>query len=52
MGLDPARIGYLQLAAGEHNLGQELIPQRGERIESVATTFAVLPQLAGLRLSR
>jgi len=52
MGLDPARIGYLQLAAGVQNLGEELIPQRGERIESVATSFAVLPELAGLRLSR
>jgi len=27
MGLDPARIGYLQLTAGEQNLGEELIPQ-------------------------
>jgi uncharacterized protein (DUF362 family) len=52
MGLDPARIGYLQLAAGVQNLGEELIPQRGERIESVAARFAVLPELAGLRLSR
>lgn len=52
MGLDPARIGYLQLAAGAQNLGEQLIPQRGERIESVATSFAVLPELAGLRLSR
>ncbi len=52
MGLDPARIAYLQLAAGEHNLGEALIPQRGERIASVATNFAVLPSLEGLRLSR
>jgi len=48
----PARIGYLQLTAGVQNLGEELIPQRGERIESVAGNFAVLPELAGLRLSR
>jgi uncharacterized protein (DUF362 family) len=52
MGLDPARIGYLQLAAGVQNLGEALIPQHGERIESVATSFALLPELAGLRLSR
>ena len=52
MGLDPARIGYLQLTAGVQNLGEELIPQHGERIESVAINFAVLPELAGLRLSR
>lgn len=50
MGLDPRRISYLQLAAGERNLGEELIPQRGERIASVATRFAVLPSLEGLRL--
>ena len=52
MGLDPSRIRYLQLAAGEHNLGEALIPQRGERIASVATNFAVLPELEGLRLPR
>jgi uncharacterized protein (DUF362 family) len=52
MGLDPGRIGYLQLAAGVQNLGEQLIPQHGERIESVAASFAVLPELAGLRLSR
>ncbi len=51
MGLDPARIGYLQLTAGEQNLGEELIPQHGERIESVASNFALLPGLEGLRLS-
>ena len=52
MGLDPARIGYLQLTAGEQNLGEELMPQNGERIESVASHFALLPELAGLRWSR
>jgi hypothetical protein len=52
MGLDPARIGYLQLTAGVQNLGEDLIPQHGERVESVATSFAVLPELEGLRLSR
>ena len=50
MGLDPARIRYLQLAAGEQNLGEELIPQHGERIASVASRFAVLPGLESLRL--
>ena len=50
MGLDPARIRYLQLAAGEQNLGEDLIPQHGERISSVASRFAVLPGLEGLRL--
>ncbi|HSR06255.1 MAG TPA: DUF362 domain-containing protein [Bryobacteraceae bacterium] len=50
MGLDPARIHYLQLAAGEQNLGEDLIPQHGERIASVASRFAVLPGLETLRL--
>ncbi len=50
MGLDPARIRYLQLAAGEQNLGEDLIPQHGERISSVASSFAVLPGLETLRL--
>ena len=52
MGLDPARIQYLRLTGGEQNLSEALIPQRGERIASVATNFAVLPELEGLRLSR
>jgi uncharacterized protein (DUF362 family) len=50
MGLDPARIGYLGLAAGAQNLDEELIPQAGERIESVAARFSVLPELEHLRL--
>jgi len=50
MGLDPAHIRYLQLAAGEQNLGEQLIPQLGEQIASVSTRFAVLPELEGLRL--
>jgi uncharacterized protein (DUF362 family) len=50
MGLDPRLIGYLQLAAGEQNLGEERMPQIGERIASVAAPFAVLPALEGLRL--
>jgi uncharacterized protein (DUF362 family) len=52
MGLDPARIRYLQLTAGEQNLGEDLIPQRGERIADVVSRFAVLPSLEGLRLPR
>jgi uncharacterized protein (DUF362 family) len=52
MGLDPARIRYLQLAAGAMNVGEKLIPQRGERIASVAANFSVIPSLEGLRLSR
>ena len=50
MGLDPTKIGYLRLAAGEENLGEDLIPQSGERIASVATRFTLLPELAHLQL--
>jgi uncharacterized protein (DUF362 family) len=50
MRLDPRRIGYLTLAAGEDRLGEELIPQSAESIASVATSFQVLPELAFLRM--
>jgi len=51
MGLDPQRIGYLQLAAGRERLTEDLVPQIGEPLHSVATRFAVLPELERLRLS-
>ncbi len=51
MGLDPARIAFLQLAAGAKAIREDLIPQIGERVASVASPFAVLPQLEHLRLS-
>ncbi|MEQ1946839.1 MAG: DUF362 domain-containing protein [Bryobacteraceae bacterium] len=50
MGLDPNRIGYLELAAGKGNVGADLIPQIGESISSVATRFAVLRELEYLHL--
>jgi uncharacterized protein (DUF362 family) len=50
MRLDPLRIGYLRLATGESGLGEASIPQIGERIESVAAPFALLPQLESLWL--
>jgi hypothetical protein len=50
MGLDPARIGYLQLATTRKQLREEMIPQSGERIADVAVPFAVLPQFEPLRL--
>jgi len=50
MGLDPRRIGYLTLAAGEGNLAEERIPQAGEKIAGLASPFAVLPELEHLRL--
>lgn len=51
MRLDPRRIGYLRLAAGEEQLREDFIPQRGETIASVATRFALLPELESLRLA-
>lgn len=51
MRLDPLRVGYLRLAAGEEQLHEELIPQTGETIASVAAPFAVLPELEFLRLA-
>ena len=50
MGLDPGRIGYLELAAGKGNLRADLIPQIGENVASVANRFALLPELEYLRL--
>ena len=50
MGLNPDRIGYLELAAGKGNVRADLIPQIGENIASVASRFAVLPELEYLHL--
>jgi len=50
MGLDPRRIGYLRLAAGEELLREELIPQVGESIGGVVSPFQVLPQFESYRL--
>jgi uncharacterized protein (DUF362 family) len=51
MRLDPRRIGYLRLAVREEQLREDLIPQAGEPIASVATRFAVLPELEYLRMA-
>jgi uncharacterized protein (DUF362 family) len=51
MRLDPQRIGYLRLAAAEEQLREDKIPQAGESIASVATRFAVLPELEYLRMA-
>jgi uncharacterized protein (DUF362 family) len=50
MGLDPAKIAFLQLAAGASRVREDLIPQIGERIDSVSSPFAVLPERENLRL--
>jgi len=51
MRLDPLRIGFLRLTAAEEQLRADRIPQAGESIASVATRFAVLPELEYLRLA-
>jgi len=51
MHIDPRRVGYLRLAAGEEQLREDLIPQAGEKIASVAARFALLPGLESFRLS-
>ena len=50
MGLNPQRMGYLQLAAGRE-LTEDPVPQIGEPLHAVATRFAVLPELERLRLA-
>lgn len=49
MGIDPGRIRYLQLAAGDR-IAQSNIHQIGEAPESVRTDFALAPGFAPLRL--
>jgi uncharacterized protein (DUF362 family) len=51
MGIDPARVGYLSLAAGEAQLRADLIPQAGEPVASVESRFALLPELEFMRLA-
>ena len=50
MRIDPLKIGYLRLSADAEQLGEEMIPQSGETIASVAMQFALPPELAHLRL--
>jgi uncharacterized protein (DUF362 family) len=51
MQIDPQRVGYLRLAAGQDQVREKWIPQTGEKIASVATRFALLPELESFRLS-
>ncbi|HWZ31312.1 MAG TPA: DUF362 domain-containing protein [Bryobacteraceae bacterium] len=50
MRIDPLKIRYLQFAAGSEQLKERFMPQTGEKIASVASTFALLPELEHLRL--
>lgn len=51
MRLDPARMEYMRLAAGDPDrLAESNVRQRGESIVSLAQPFALIPQFRGLRL--
>ncbi len=50
MHIDPRRVSYLTLAAGEAQLREDLIPQTGEKIAAVSAAFALLPSLESIRL--
>lgn len=50
MGIDPARIQYLQLARGESNLGDAAFRQVGESIGAVRSNFELVSEWAGIRL--
>ena len=51
MRIDPLRIQYLRLTAPEEQLKENMIPQTGEAIASVATRFSLLPELESIRLA-
>ena len=51
MSIDPRRIEYLKLAVGDVEALARSIRQIGERVESVRTRFALLPEWSGIRLS-
>jgi uncharacterized protein (DUF362 family) len=53
MGIDPAKVQYLQMA-GDRNLGhvdQDRVEQRGEDIAAVRTNFQLIPAFRSLRLA-
>jgi uncharacterized protein (DUF362 family) len=51
MGLDPKKIGYLQIARGEENLGENAFRQTGENIRSVRTDFQLINEWKSIRLA-
>ncbi|MGO9227617.1 MAG: DUF362 domain-containing protein [Bryobacteraceae bacterium] len=53
MRIDPLRMGYMRMAAGDPAaLAESNVRQAGESIDSLAQPFALLPQFRGLRLER
>ena len=52
MGIDPAKITYLQMASDTlGNVEESRIEQRGENVREVRTDFALIDSFRGLRLS-
>jgi uncharacterized protein (DUF362 family) len=50
MGIDPAKIEYLQLASDHGHVREASIEQRGESIAQVQTPFELIPEFQHLRL--
>ncbi|HZT30630.1 MAG TPA: DUF362 domain-containing protein [Bryobacteraceae bacterium] len=50
MGIDPLKIGYLRLVAGEDTLAESHIQQIGEPVAGVTHSFELLPQFRAFRL--
>jgi uncharacterized protein (DUF362 family) len=51
MGIDPEKVEYLRLAADLGHLAENRIEQRGENLAAVRSSFALIPEFQGLRLS-
>lgn len=49
MGIDPSKVEYLQMAEALGNASEPGIEQRGEKIATVHTDFALIPEFAALR---
>jgi uncharacterized protein (DUF362 family) len=52
MGIDPEKIGYIQLADSQQRRLEANVSQAGESIASVQTRFELLPIFEGIRLNR
>lgn len=50
MGIDPVKIGYLQITRPESSLSEGLIRQLGEPVQKVVSPFSLLPEFTNLRL--
>jgi uncharacterized protein (DUF362 family) len=52
MGIDPAKIAYLQMASERLGITEEArIEQRGEPIHGLRTDFQLIKEFQGLRLA-